>query len=151
METKIMVDPVDEHLLAAHTWRLLKTRGHNCVYWVTTIDRKLVRLHRLIMRPTRRQVVDHLNGNTLDNRRLNLRVCEPKHNCRNRKLTDRRNNLPKNIHFSDERFIVKFKDKGNVLVQRYFDHLADAVIFRDQWMRENNWNLNFGAWYEAMK
>lgn len=40
-------------------------------------------LHRVIMRPTSGLVVDHVNGNTLDNRACNLRVCTHSENLRN--------------------------------------------------------------------
>lgn len=41
-------------------------------------------MHRLIMKPTDEQVVDHRNGNGLDNRRDNLRNCTNGQNAQNR-------------------------------------------------------------------
>lgn len=41
-------------------------------------------MHREIMKPEKGQVVDHINQDTLDNRRENLRICEHKQNLRNR-------------------------------------------------------------------
>lgn len=43
-----------------------------------------VRLHRLIMNAPEGMVVDHLNGDKLDNRRSNLRLCSQLENAKNR-------------------------------------------------------------------
>lgn len=41
-------------------------------------------MHRRIMQPPAGMVVDHIDGNTLDNRRANLRVCTQSQNIANR-------------------------------------------------------------------
>lgn len=43
-----------------------------------------IRMHRQIMNATKGYVVDHINQYTLDNRRINLRVCTHTQNLHNR-------------------------------------------------------------------
>ena len=45
--------------------------------------RRCVYMHRLILGAKQGQVVDHINGDTLDNRRPNLRICDWRGNARN--------------------------------------------------------------------
>lgn len=64
--------------------------------WSTKIDKRNPKslyavnhdggfMHRFLMKPTADQEVDHIHGNTLDNRRSQLRLCNHGQNSRNRK------------------------------------------------------------------
>lgn len=45
---------------------------------------KIIRMHRLIMKTPKNMMTDHINGNTLDNRKSNLRICTNSENQQNR-------------------------------------------------------------------
>jgi hypothetical protein len=45
--------------------------------------RKLIGMHRIIMNPPKNRVVDHINHNSLDNRRSNLRIVTNRQNMQN--------------------------------------------------------------------
>ena len=51
------------------------------------MNREIGLMHRLIMSPPEGKVVDHINGNTLDNRKCNLRVVDQAENVWNSKKT----------------------------------------------------------------
>ena len=43
-------------------------------------------IHRLVMNAPKGKDVDHVNGDPLDNRKCNLRICTRSQNCQNKKL-----------------------------------------------------------------
>jgi len=52
-------------------------------------------MHRVVVGAGDGEVVDHINGNSLDNRKSNLRVCSNAQNCRNRKRNNKNNSTSK--------------------------------------------------------
>ena len=79
----VLVDNEDEDLFNQYKWHI---NDNGYVVWHGKIDGKkqTVRLHRLIAKPKKGLVVDHINRNKLDNRRSNLRCVTQAINCRNR-------------------------------------------------------------------
>lgn len=79
-----LVDDEDYERLAVHRWYAhVGEKGH--VYAVRGGGAAPeVRMHREIVGAERGQLVDHRSGDTLDNRRENLRVCNRAENAWNR-------------------------------------------------------------------
>lgn len=66
-----IVDDADHEQLIGTNW--FASAGHQTYYAVCAGGREL--MHRFLMKPGKNEEVDHINGNGLDNRRENLRVC----------------------------------------------------------------------------
>ena len=82
------VDDRDYDKLSKYKW-CAKESGGKKFYAIRrkSIVGSHIYMHKEIMNFPERYEVDHINGNTLDNRRSNLRVCSHKQNIRNQKLS----------------------------------------------------------------
>jgi hypothetical protein len=108
-----LVDDNDALLVSGRKWTTFGARAHR--YYARTGGPDGVAMHRLIMGLARgdRREVDHINGNTLDNRRHNLRICDHRENVRNRRLGRDNTSGYKGVTFS--------KGKGKWQAQIAFD------------------------------
>jgi hypothetical protein len=81
---EIQVDDDLFDMLNAYTWRTRVNQwGHS--YARTDSLGKTILLHRLIMNATKGQIVDHIDGNSLNNQMANLRLCTTQQNAWNSK------------------------------------------------------------------
>jgi len=88
---KTKVDDEMYPFFSSLKWNLLRGRGkpyvrHNLYF---PKEKKLFDVfmhHMVIGRPLNRMVIDHINGDTLDNRKINLRIVSHRDNSSNTKL-----------------------------------------------------------------
>ena len=91
-------------------------------------------LHRLITNCSDDYVVDHINGNVLDNRKSNLRFCSISQNAMNQKLSSRNKSGHKGIFWDKNRNkwrVTISINKRPVMVGRY-DTIEEALMARDE-------------------
>lgn len=81
---EVIVDPDDLELFGLERCFVLKNHK-SYKYWGIKVNGVKTYLHRAIMNAPEDLVVDHINGNTIDNRKENLRLCSNIDNTKNLK------------------------------------------------------------------
>ena len=79
-----LVDNRDFYLVSCFNWHARK-RGNN-FYAERYSNGRIVYMHRFILGCETGTIVDHKNGNGLDNRRTNIRLCSRTENNRNKRI-----------------------------------------------------------------
>lgn len=93
-----MVSSEDYADVSEHAWYVSgPSRGKKYIQGhCKELDRSLL-LHRLLIGALPSEQVDHINGNSLDNRRENLRICTRQQNCFNKKKWSKSKNKYKGV------------------------------------------------------
>jgi len=96
--------------------------------------RKTIRMHRFIMNAADGTIVDHVDGDRLNNQRENLRICTWQENCHN--VLNCRSNKTSRYkgvcwHKRDERWRAQIKIDGKVLHLGRFDTEVEAACAYD--------------------
>lgn len=119
---KATVDSEDFDFLSKKKWFFsngyAKNKSRNSVY-----------MHRLILSPKKEEYVDHINGDKLDNRRVNLRICTMSQNLANQKLSRANTSGYKGVSFHKilGYWTATLKVKGLNKV-KYFKNKEDAAL-----------------------
>lgn len=78
----VSFDDEDESLFMSRGWYVSKSRRTS---YLLSTNRPTILFHRLILKAQPGQLIDHRDGNGLNNCRSNLRFCSHKENMRNRR------------------------------------------------------------------
>jgi len=95
----------------------------------------IVHMHRQIMRPPPGYVVDHIDGNGLNNRRSNLRICTPAQNACNTRPALGTGRF-KGVFPAGDMWAAAIWHQGQEHWLGLFDDEIDAALARDQKARE---------------
>lgn len=81
----LFFDSEDHDIVNSYNWLPRRDPKNGKFYCLSNKNRKTLLIHRIIMSVTDPKVfIDHINGNSMDNRRCNLRVCTSSQNQMNR-------------------------------------------------------------------
>ena len=115
-----------ESIESVSKYRWCLDQCHNYV-----VNNTVGRLHRYIMNCPKGVCVDHINGNTLDNRLENLRLCNHQQNMYNRKTP--KTNTSGHVGVSLNRvgnWRARIKVEGREMCKT-FKNIGDAIAWRE--------------------
>jgi hypothetical protein len=136
-EIEAWMDTADVAFASKYTWRA-GWHPHMSSFYVTTKLRTDTgwttgRLHRILLAPEEPGIeVDHINGNTLDNRRSNLRLATRPENQRNRGEIRSNTSGHRGVYWDKrlQRWRVRLKVNGKNIHVGLFDDFAEACAAR---------------------
>ena len=142
----VLVDDDDFKELSKYKWYYHPTRHYQSAY----INSQRVSLHRYIMTINNYNIenlsIDHINGNVLDNRKDNLRICKHFENTKNRKLQKNNKSGYKGVEIRNNKYRVRLFCNGNRVYHKTFDNPIDAAKAYDEQAKKyfgEFANLNF--------
>jgi len=132
-----IVDDADYEWISAYKWHLVSSKAH---YAETSIwDKKKKRskcykMHRMIAQPPKNRMIDHINGNKLDNRRCNLRFVTNSQNSMNRHVNHSRSGY-RGVHWMAERnkWAAQIMRNQKMYYIGLFEDKVEAAKARDIW------------------
>lgn len=128
---RVKIDNDDLEKCSKLTWHYAKNK--NSKYIQTRIKGKMIKLHRYIMNMNNSNlVVDHINRNSLDNRKSNLRICSYKENSFNKSIrVDNTSGIPGvSFHKTNKKWRAKIKYNNLTIHLGYFEDINEALINR---------------------
>lgn len=123
----VIASPEDIALLKQrHHAHVCKTHNGRCVHVYARGNDKVL-LHRSIAGVVSEELVDHANGNGLDNRRINLRACDGSLNRANSSARKRSSTGIKGISPSDGGYRATLTVRGELVFNKRFRTIDDAA------------------------
>jgi len=141
--SKILVDEDDYEKFSQYKWQYKLSRANKSYAcrgkYVGNYKSKKLYLHREIMNCPKGKVVDHINGNTLDNRKCNLRIGTQRQNTQN--SSSREGSTSKyvgvHIHKLTGKWRAQIKINGKIKSLGLFCSQEEAYQSRLKYIEEN--------------
>lgn len=128
------IDEEDAEFVQSHTWYIDQQDAQRCglYYFVTNMyvgnKRVKQKMHRLLAGCISGDgnVVDHKDGNTLNNTKSNLRICTAKENSRNARTPKTNKSGKKGVRFRNNRYEANIKVDGKTRYIGIYDTMEEA-------------------------
>lgn len=134
-----LVSSQDRSWVERYNWCVLGEHGYAGRFISKGLPVK--RMHREVLERllgralSRHELVDHINHDTLDNRRENLRLADNSQNHGNQRLTSRNTSGHKGIFWEADRrkWRTTIRYRGLAIIIGRFEERQEAAWFYDQW------------------
>jgi len=127
-----LVDVEDFDKLIGYKWHCVK--GKYTIYARVKRKGKHLLMHRLIMNAKKGQIIDHINGNGLDNRRHNLRFVtnqQNRWNC-NKPGKGKSKYVGVTWHIKDKKWQAQIRHNGKLIHLGSFENEEEAARMYDK-------------------
>jgi len=133
-----IVDAADYERLSRYTWSA--SHCGRTFYAARNAGGRPVLMHRMIMRPPKGMVVDHIDGNGLNNRRSNLRICTRAENNRNRRPAPGGSSRFRGVYRcrTADRWIANLSVNNRTVYVGLFADEVEAALARDAAARKHH-------------
>ena len=133
-----LVNDADYERLNKMKWYFHYMKNNNTAYAARWIAGSIVLMHRFILNPAKDQVVDHIDGNGLNNQRENIRICTKSDNQGNRAKNKNNTSGYKGVHFYKRinKFRAQIKLYGKDIYLGYYNSPIEAARAYDAKARE---------------
>lgn len=124
------VSSIDYDLLSKYKWH--NKQG----YAAGSIKNKRIIMHRFILNAKENELVDHINGNKLDNRRENLRISNLQKNGENKKKKEGTSSIYVGVSFvnNKKKYSSYIQHNNSMKHLGHYDNDIDAAIQRDRYI-----------------
>ena len=138
--TKFVFDLIDLPIVQQYRWYACRYRERGIPYLTNSNG---VMLHQLLMGFTQGKEVDHINLNTLDNRRCNLRICTHQQNQINQPVQKNNTSGVPGVSF----YPPRKKFRARIKVSQHDIHLGYYLTFTEATQARNvGMELMFGEY-----
>lgn len=103
-------------------------------YSATCINTRQVSTHRFILKASKCDLVDHINGNKKDNRLCNLRICNKSQNAYNSKINTNNTSGHTGVYFrkDTQKWVATIKNNNRNISLGCFKDKSDAIKAREE-------------------
>lgn len=136
-----LVDDEDLERANQFKWQAVwekKTKSFYAVMVTARPNRKTIQMSRFIMQTPENLLCDHINHDTLDNQKSNLRNCTPSQNRMNQKSRNTKTGMKCIYPTSHNHYQVRIWLNYKIVYRKNFETLEEALSVRDQELKKHH-------------